>query len=87
MNTTDSQRGFVATVAVVLLAIGSLAFVAVLTSSVFFYSDSVYRREMRTQKSLNERACADTKILLMQKDFFLKGEVILPEFACSVHVP
>ena len=81
---TIHKRGFIATVAVVLLALGSLAFMYVIAQSVFEYSESVYKREMRLQKELNVRACAETKPILLAKDYFLNTNVFLSDLGCTV---
>ncbi len=81
----DDQRGFMATTAIILLAIGILAFVLVTVSTASVYSDSVTRREMRIQKGLNKQACADTSKLVQAKDYFLNNEVVLSDFDCVIH--
>lgn len=81
------QYGFIATTAVLMLALSSLVFITVTALSVTEYSESVYTREQRIQKGLFDRACSDTKILLLRKDSALKGNVDLPEFNCTITIP
>ena len=81
------QQGFIATTAVLMLALSSLVFIAVTALSVTEYSESVYAREQRIQKGLYERACADTKTLLIKKDAVIKGDIELPEFNCTITIP
>lgn len=79
----ETQKGFIATTAVTLLSLGTLAFLIVTLSSVTAYADSVERREIRIQKDLNDRACEETLSLIRAKDYFLQGEVVLNDLGCS----
>ena len=81
-----TQNAFIATTAVILLALGSLAFLLATLSAATFYADSVERREARIQKQLNDQACQDTKSLLIAKDYFLEGSVYLKDFDCVIQI-
>jgi hypothetical protein len=72
-----------AVTAVLLLAMGSLAFSLVTMSAAAFYADTVMRRELRTQARLNLEGCLDTAELMAAKDYFLSGSVAIPDFDCS----
>ncbi len=80
-----SKKGFIATIAIVLLATGTLAFLLVTLSTAYSYADSVEYREIRIQTSLNERACQETLSLLIAKDYFLDKEVTLTDLGCAIH--
>ncbi len=75
-------KGFVATTAVIVLSIGTLAFLLVTLSAATSYADSVTRREVRIQQSLNKLACQETLPLLVAKDYFLDKEIELSDFGC-----
>jgi amino acid transporter len=81
----DSQKGFIATVAVILLATGTLAFTLVTLGSVASYADMVGQREMRIQKSLNLKACDETLPIISAKDYFLDEEIYLSDLGCKIH--
>ncbi|GEM_PF-1910173 len=81
----DAQKGFIATTAIILLAMGTLAFLLATLSAASFYADSVQAREIRIQKQLNERACQETLPLIVAKDYFFQGEIRLSEFDCVIN--
>ena len=83
---TYYQKGFTALIAIILLSSVALAFSLVTMSAAVLYSDSVYAREVRIQNSLNQQACTDSISLMKSKDYFLKGQVNIPEFNCTVNV-
>jgi len=64
------NNGFIALIAVVMLATGTLAFSLVVLSSVVDYSESVSRKELRIQATMNARACLDMTTLMAVKDYF-----------------
>ncbi len=67
-------RGFIALVAVLMLALGTFAFSISTIVSATLYSDMVYAREMRIQKKLDQESCQATFALMKIKDYFLIGE-------------
>jgi hypothetical protein len=79
-----THTGFAATTALVLLSLGMLAFVTTTFGSAIIYADGVESREMRIQKRLNQYACKESLELMKVKDYFLAGEVSLPEFDCII---
>jgi hypothetical protein len=78
--------GFVALVAVLLIASGALAFSLMTASSAIVYADSVVQRELRIQAGLDASACLDTAILMVSKDFFLNGTADISEFGCTAEI-
>ncbi len=80
----EAESGFIATTAIVLLAIGSLFFLAVTMSAVTLYADSIDHREMRIQRRLNENACVETRSLIMAKDYFFRDSIQLKDFGCDI---
>jgi hypothetical protein len=76
------DQGFGATIAVVVMASGVLALSLTALGSSVFYADAVFRREMRIQAAMNERACLDSAALLKAKDAFAAGAADFPEFGC-----
>lgn len=78
------QRGFIATVTVILITTGILAFMIVTASSAAAYADSVEREVLRIQHSLNLKACQDTLKLLRAKDYFMTSKVVLIDLGCEV---
>lgn len=81
----DAQKGFIATTAVILLAMGTLAFLLATMSAASFYGYSIETREMRIQKQLNWQACQETLPLIIAKDYFFESEIMLSNFDCTVH--
>ncbi|MEK7641557.1 MAG: hypothetical protein AAB365_01020 [Patescibacteria group bacterium] len=76
--------GFIATTAVILLSTGCLIFALVVSAASMSYADTVARREYRIQKELNRRACADTRELVLAKDYFFVGSTTIAEFDCVI---
>ena len=85
-NGGRNRRGFMALIAVVLLATGTLAFSLATVSAASTYADMAYRRELRIQAQLNADACLETISLMAAKDYFLNGVVRLSEFGCEAEV-
>ena len=79
-------RGFIAMIAVILLAAGTLAFSLATMSAAVSYADAVGQRELRIQAALNAKSCLDSVTLMAAKDYYLNGEVTLPEFDCTADV-
>jgi hypothetical protein len=80
------NRGFVALIAVILLALGIMSFSLCTASAALDYADSVYLHEARIQVNLNLTACLDSATLSVAKDYYLSGEVSFPNFACKVRI-
>ena len=72
-----------ATTAIVLLAMGSLAFMLVTMAGAVSYADSVEKREQRIQRELDSRACADSRMLAGIKDYFMTEPPAFAEFGCD----
>ena len=81
-----NERGFIALIAIIVLATGALAFSLATMSGAVAYSDAAYRRELRIQARLNAQACLDSVSLMTGKDYFLSGQVELKEFGCIANV-
>ena len=80
------KRGFTATIAVVIFSMSIIAFILSLMSTVSFYSDMVSKHELRIQAQLNAKACLDTIVLMVIKDYFLNGELVIYEFGCIANI-
>ncbi len=78
------NTGFIATTAVLLLALGGLIFSLTTAAAILMYADSIDARESRIQKNLNVSACNDTLALITAKDYFLQGKLYLSDFDCSI---
>ncbi len=86
LPTRSPNDGFIALIAVIMLAFGALAFSFATLASAVSYADMISRRELRIQTRLNAAACLDTVKLMFAKDFFLNGKVSIPEFGCVAQV-
>lgn len=86
VQTGQDNRGFIALIAVVLLAFGALSFSLATLSAAVSYADSISRRELRIQTGLNVNACIDTVRLMRAKDYFLIGTTSIPEFGCVARI-
>ena len=80
------KNGFIALIAVVVLAMGIFTFSLVTYSAVYSYYDSVNRKELRIQANLNAKSCLKTVALMYAKDFFLNGEQVLNKFGCTADI-
>jgi len=85
MTNKINKKGFIATIAIVLLSTGTLAFLVVTLAATYSYADGIERRELRIQNSLNEQACQETRPLIIAKDYFLDKEVSLSDLGCAIH--
>ena len=80
------QKGFIATVAVVILATGIIYFSLITLASAFAFSDFIYKKELRIQANLNSKACLDQVILMVSRDYFLSGKIKLKDFDCTLDI-
>jgi len=80
------HKGFVALIAVLLLSTATLVFSLVTTTSAWSYFDTVQQRELRIQSKLNLGGCLESLKLMIAKDFFLEGKIVLREFGCEADV-
>jgi len=78
--------GFMATIAVILLATGIMALSLSAASAAVLYSDAVAKRELRIQARMNAKACLDTAALMVVKDYFLDREADISEFGCKAGI-
>lgn len=83
---THMNKGFVTTVTVLVLCCGALALSLSVLVSAVWYSDAIRSREIRIQNGLNREACMETVKIMIQKNFFLNGEVELSRFGCKVFI-
>ena len=63
-----------ATTAIILLSMGTLAISASVVASTVIYTDSVNKRELRIRKRLNDEACGQAQRLVQAKDYFLNKQ-------------
>ena len=82
MNT----KGFIAVIAVIMIAFTLTAYSYIVMASAISYADSVNRHEWRIQANLNNESCVSTVALMAMKDYFLEGEVKVPEFGCVAFI-
>lgn len=82
----EKQKGWIALIAVNLMAFGTIAFLFTAVSGAVVFADAVHKRELRKQASLNLTACLDSLSLMAAKDYLLKGPVMMREFGCNAEV-
>lgn len=80
------KKGFVATIAVTILATGCLVFSLATLLGATSYAESVYKRELRIQAGLNARACLDLVTLMISKDYFLSDQLEIRHLDCVADV-
>ncbi|MFA6295557.1 MAG: hypothetical protein WC666_04025 [Candidatus Paceibacterota bacterium] len=80
------KQGFIATTAVVLLAVGVISLSLSTMSTAIFYHDAITKKELRIQTRMNAEACLDTVTLMIIKDYFLNGEVEISRFGCKANI-
>jgi hypothetical protein len=80
------RKGFIATISVILLTTGIMSFSLITLVSALAFSDFVYKKELRIQANLNAKACLDQIILIISRDYFLSGQIILREFGCTIDI-
>ena len=80
------RRGFIALIAVVILASGVLAFSLAAMSAAAAYASAVEKKELRIQAGLNLNACLDYAELMAAKNYYLNGESTVREFGCALSI-
>ena len=80
------SKGFIATTAVVFLACSTLMYINTVFQSALMYADSISRTEYRIQAHFNAESCLGTVALMVEKDYFLEGDVTIDFLACSAHI-
>ncbi|MDD5165580.1 MAG: hypothetical protein PHG25_03560 [Candidatus Pacebacteria bacterium] len=80
------KKGFIAVTAIMVLIAGVLSYSYVVVQSALIYSDMVTRHEWRIQAGLNAQACLSNLFVMMNKDYFLEGDVLVKEFGCTAHI-
>lgn len=80
------RRGFVATIAVIMLAYSILAIVAITVALAKTYLDNVYLYESRVEARQNLFACLDIAESRLASNYFLRGHFGLREFNCEFFV-
>ncbi len=83
LKINSAKNGFIATTAIVLLAMGSFAFILVTLASAELYAGSVEKRETRIQKILDQYSCEESRKVATTKDYFQSTKVIFLEFVCN----
>ena len=86
MTHSDRDQGFMALIAVMLLATGTLAFSLASFASAASYAESATLKEYRIQAGMDLEACLDSVSLMAAKDYFLHGTVELQVFGCVANV-
>lgn len=76
--------GFMATIAVILLAFGLMAFVLAVNASAYDYADSVERRELRIQAGNNAQSCARIFQSMVELDNYIDGNFHIPYLDCDI---
>lgn len=69
-----SYQGFIALVAMLMLALGTFAFSISTIAAAVSYQEMVFAREMRMQKQLDIQGCLESFELIKAKDYFLNRE-------------
>ena len=82
----SSSGGFMATTAVIVLAVGALTFALVTLSAVAVYDDSVTAHEYRIQQELNNESCRSLSPIISAKNNFSLSSSVLAQFGCSDHI-
>ena len=86
MHTNRNLNGFIAVVAVIMIAISALLFSTLTMRTVIDYSESIDRLAWRTQANHNTSNCLNVVALMSEKDYFLSGEIYVQKFACNATV-
>ncbi len=81
-----NHRGFIALSAVVILFAVIINFSILGLATAVVYADSVYRKELRIQSCLNADSCRQYVILMISRDYFINGQISIPEFGCNIAI-
>lgn len=84
--TRKMKSGFMALTAVMLVAMGTLAYSISTMAAAISYADRVSRKELRIQASLNAESCLKVIRLMAKADHFLKGQVIIGDLGCKADI-
>jgi hypothetical protein len=80
------NRGFIATVVVVITCTGVLIYQYVVWHALMSYMDMVDRTSLRIEANIRAESCINTVSLMLVKDYFLSGHVVVREFACEADI-
>ena len=80
------NNGFIAVTAVIVIACVTLLFANIIMQIVVDYSGMVMRHEWRIQANLNAESCLNVVTLMVEKNYFLNGEVSVERFECTAKV-
>lgn len=80
------KSGFIALTAVILLATASLVFAVIVVNNAASYADAVMRHELRIQAKLNAESCLESVKLMLDRDYFLNGKILLKDFNCTAFI-
>jgi hypothetical protein len=80
------NEGFIATTALMVLVFSCLASILVSNLSVRWYADSVFLRDMRIQARELLILCMDQAMGMLSRDYFLRGNIAIPEYECSANL-
>lgn len=86
VNNAYDKRGFGAVTAVIMISFGMFFFALVNSISVNMYADSINKRELRIQASLNADSCIDRAKFFLEFDRFLIGSIEFSEFGCVIDI-
>lgn len=82
----EAKRGFLAVTAVLILAMGTLAFSMTSMAAAAAFADSSMKRELRIQARQNLASCFRYLAIYASKDAFLKGEIYVRDLDCNAHI-
>ncbi len=76
------KKGFIAVTAVMVMACIVFLFESVVLQSAVNFADNVTNHEWRIQANLNVQSCVSAIAIMSAKDYFLTGNLSLPEYGC-----
>jgi|GEM_PF-2479615 len=80
------ENGFIATIAVIMLAFSILAIIVVVANATNAYADSVYLRGLRVYARENISSCLSEAENVLSRDFFWRGEKDFLDSNCEADV-
>ena len=85
-NRRRPKNGFIATIAVIMLAFSILSIIVVVASAANAYVDSVYLRGLRVYARENLSSCLSEAENVLSRDFFWRGAKNFPDSNCEADV-
>lgn len=79
----NKNSGFMATVSIILISLGVIAFSLSVSSGAVLYADFINKKEMRIQAGFNLEACKEIALQQFKRNYIFLKHIDISELGCS----